>query len=180
MDLGNVGTHDTKSTQGDSDTSNDMSYKIVCAIAWKGYKAGKGAGKKGPDGSGTQLRGKGADEWPTGTRDDGGKKGGSVCGLGLDLVGIHSISLAARYRVAACSTTLRQGLEKIQAAQGPEEEETGEQEPEDHSAELLRRVLAGNRETDISRVKLSKMPAPTRSRGLPPAKARSGSGDGQT
>ena len=27
---------------------------------------------------------------------------GSVCGLGPDLVGIHSISLAARYRVAAC------------------------------------------------------------------------------
>ena len=53
----------------------------------------------------------------------------------------------------------------------PEEEETGEQEPEDHSAELLRRVLAGNRETDISRVKLAKMPAPTGSRGLPPAKA---------
>ena len=39
---------------------------------------------------------------------------GSVCGLGLDLVGIHSISLAARYRVAACSTTLTQGLEKSQ------------------------------------------------------------------
>ena len=37
---------------------------------------------------------------------------GSVCGLGLDLAGIHSISLAARYRVAACSTTLTQGLEK--------------------------------------------------------------------
>ena len=43
---------------------------------------------------------------------------GSVCGLGPDLVGIHSISLAARYRVAACSTTLRQGLEKIQTARG--------------------------------------------------------------
>ena len=41
---------------------------------------------------------------------------GSVCGLGPDLVGIHSISFAARYRVAACSTTLRQGLEKIQTA----------------------------------------------------------------
>ena len=37
---------------------------------------------------------------------------GSVCGLGPDLVGIHSISLAARYRVAACSTTLTQGLDK--------------------------------------------------------------------
>ena len=33
---------------------------------------------------------------------------GSVCGLGPDLVGIHSISLAARYRVAVCSSTLRQ------------------------------------------------------------------------
>ena len=43
---------------------------------------------------------------------------GSTCGLGLDLVGIHSISLAARYRVAACSTTLTQGLEKIQTARG--------------------------------------------------------------
>ena len=40
---------------------------------------------------------------------------GSVCGLGPDLVGIHSISLAARYRTAACSNTLNQGLEKIQA-----------------------------------------------------------------
>ena len=41
---------------------------------------------------------------------------GSVCGLCPDLVGIHSISLAARYRTAACSNTLSQGLEKIQAA----------------------------------------------------------------
>ena len=47
MDLGNVGTHDAKMTQNDFDTSNDMSYEHVCAIAWKGYKAGKGAGKKG-------------------------------------------------------------------------------------------------------------------------------------
>ena len=43
---------------------------------------------------------------------------GSVCGLGPDLVGIHSISLAARCRAAACSTTLNQGLERIQAARG--------------------------------------------------------------
>ena len=43
---------------------------------------------------------------------------GSVCGLGPDLVGIHSISLAARYRTAAWSSTLNQGLEKIQAARG--------------------------------------------------------------
>ena len=42
----------------------------------------------------------------------------SVCGLGPDLVGIHSISLAARYRVAACLTTLSQGLEKIKSASG--------------------------------------------------------------
>ena len=33
-------------------------------------------------------------------------------------VGIHSISLAARYRVAACSTTLSGGLEKINTARG--------------------------------------------------------------
>ena len=43
---------------------------------------------------------------------------GSVCGFGPDLVGIHSISLAARYRAAACSSTFNQGLEKIWAAQG--------------------------------------------------------------
>ena len=40
---------------------------------------------------------------------------GSVCGLGPDLIDIHSISLAARYRTAACSSTLK-GLEKIRAA----------------------------------------------------------------
>ena len=76
MDLGNVSGHHTKSTQGDSDMSNDMSYEDVCAIAWKGYKAGKGSGKKGPNGSGPWHRGKGADEWTSGKRDDGGKKGG--------------------------------------------------------------------------------------------------------
>ena len=43
---------------------------------------------------------------------------GSVCGLGPDLVGIHSISLAARCRVAACSTTLGPGLENIQTTRG--------------------------------------------------------------
>ena len=43
---------------------------------------------------------------------------GSVCGLGPDLVGIHSISLAARYRVAACSSTLHIGLEKVSVACG--------------------------------------------------------------
>ena len=76
MDLGNVSGHDAKSTQGDTDTSNDMSYDDVCAIAWKGYKAGKGTGQNGPNGSGTWRRGKGTDEWTSGRRDDGGKKGG--------------------------------------------------------------------------------------------------------
>ena len=75
MELGNAGTHDTKTTQNDSDTSNDMSYEDVCAMSWKGYKAGKGAGKKGPNGSGTWHHGKGADEWPSGKRYYGGKKG---------------------------------------------------------------------------------------------------------
>ena len=58
MDLGNVGVHDTKTTQSDSDTSNDMSHDDVCATAWKGYKAGKGAG--------TWHRGTGAGEWRSG------------------------------------------------------------------------------------------------------------------
>ena len=73
MDLGNVGTHDRKMTQNDSDTSNDMSHEDVCATAWKGFK---GAGKKGPNVSGTRHRGKGAGEWPGSKRDDGGKIGG--------------------------------------------------------------------------------------------------------
>ena len=34
------------------------------------------------------------------------------------MVGIHSISLAGRYRVAACSSTLRRGLEKVNEARG--------------------------------------------------------------
>ena len=33
-------------------------------------------------------------------------------------MGIYSISLAARYRVAACSTTLRKDLENVQTARG--------------------------------------------------------------
>ena len=45
-------------------------------------------------------------------------KAGSICGLGPDVLGIHSISLAARYRVAACSSTLRKGLEKVKEARG--------------------------------------------------------------
>ena len=53
MDLGNVGVHDTKTTHSDSDASDDMSSEHVCAIARNGYKAGKGASKKGPNGSGT-------------------------------------------------------------------------------------------------------------------------------
>ena len=44
-------------------------------------------------------------------------------------------------------------------------------EPEDHSTEPLRRMLAGAWEPDVSRVNLARMPAPTGSRGLPPAKA---------
>ena len=63
-------------TQSDQDASNDMSYEDVCAVAWKGYIAGKGAGKKGPNGAGPWYRGKGAAEWKSGKRDDGGKKGG--------------------------------------------------------------------------------------------------------
>ena len=43
---------------------------------------------------------------------------GSVCGLGPDLVGIHSISLAARCRVAACPSTLHRGREKVSAVRG--------------------------------------------------------------
>ena len=75
MDLENVGTHHARTTQSDLDASNDMSHDDVCAIAWKEY-TGKGAGKKGQNGAGTWYRGKEADGWASGKRDDGGKKGG--------------------------------------------------------------------------------------------------------
>ena len=42
---------------------------------------------------------------------------GSICGLGPDLVGIHSISLAARCRLQH-ATTLRRGQEKVTEARG--------------------------------------------------------------
>ena len=38
---------------------------------------------------------------------------GSVCGLGPDLLGIHTLSLAARERTASNSGTLANGLEKF-------------------------------------------------------------------
>ena len=47
VDLGNVGTHDEKKAQSELDTTNDIS-----------YEAGKGAGKKGPNGPGVWHRGK--------------------------------------------------------------------------------------------------------------------------
>ena len=53
----------------------------------------------------------------------------------------------------------------------PEEEGEVTAEPEDPSTELLRRMCAGAREPDVSRVKLARTPAPTRSRGLPPTNA---------
>ena len=52
-DLGN----DARTTQSDPDASNNMSYDDECAIVWKGYKTGTGAGKKGPNGAGTRYRG---------------------------------------------------------------------------------------------------------------------------
>ena len=91
MDLENVGAHDAKMTQSDSVKSNDMSCDDVCAIAWKRYKpgkgagklAGKGAGKKGSSRLGVWHLGEGADEWTTGRRDDGGNKGGKKGSKGI-------------------------------------------------------------------------------------------------
>ena len=75
MDLGNVGTHDTKTTQSDSDTSNDMSHEDEGAIAGESYKAGKGTSKKGPNGLGCGIVEKGADGETSGRKKNGGKKG---------------------------------------------------------------------------------------------------------
>ena len=70
VDLGSVDVHDAGMMQSDKDMSNDTSYEDMCAAGWKGYKAGKGAGKKGPHCPGASHRGKGADKktakaaWP--------------------------------------------------------------------------------------------------------------------
>ena len=47
MDLGNVGVHDTKTTHGDSDTSNDTSYEDVCTSAWKDTEPAREQAKRG-------------------------------------------------------------------------------------------------------------------------------------
>ena len=46
MDLGNVGTHDTKMTQCDSDTSNDMSYDDFVQSLGKGTKQAREKARK--------------------------------------------------------------------------------------------------------------------------------------
>ena len=43
-------------------------------------------------------------------------RAGSTCGLCLDVFGIHILSLGARYRTAANSGTLVNGLDKVHAA----------------------------------------------------------------
>ena len=75
----------TRTTRLDQDTNNDMSYNDKCGIAWKGYTGGTGAGKKGPIGTGTWYRGKGAGEWTCGKRDDGGETGGKKGSKGSKL-----------------------------------------------------------------------------------------------
>ena len=57
MDLGML-VRTMRRSQSDSDTSNDMSYDDVCAIAWKEYTASTGTGKKGSNESGVWHRGK--------------------------------------------------------------------------------------------------------------------------
>ena len=42
-----------------------------------GTKAAREQARKGPNGLGVWHRGKGADEWTSGRRDDGGKRGGN-------------------------------------------------------------------------------------------------------
>ena len=41
---------------------------------------------------------------------------GSMCGIGLDVLGIHTLSLAAQYRTAANSDTLASDLAKVYTA----------------------------------------------------------------
>ena len=64
-------------TKSGPDTSNDMSYEDVCAIAWNGYEASQGNRQERTERIGcVASRGKGADEWTSVRKDDGGMKGG--------------------------------------------------------------------------------------------------------
>ena len=66
-----------KKTQSVSDTSNDMSYEDVCAIAWKGYKAGKGSRQERTKRNRrVAVVAKELMNGRVAERDDGGKKGG--------------------------------------------------------------------------------------------------------
>ena len=49
VDLGSVGVHDTKTTHGESDTINDMSYEEMCVITWKVYKNRQGSRQEGTE-----------------------------------------------------------------------------------------------------------------------------------
>ena len=72
IDLGNIGTHDARKTQSDQDANNDMSYDDVCAIASKGYKAGKRNRQE------RTKRSRNVGSWSgrVAERDDRGRKGG--------------------------------------------------------------------------------------------------------
>ena len=71
-----------KTTPGDQDPDNTMSYDDACAVAWKGRKAGTGSGTKGTNGTGTWNRGKGYDRWQVGKVDDWSRKGGKKVSKG--------------------------------------------------------------------------------------------------
>ena len=58
----------------DQDANNDMSYDDVCAIAWK--QSWQRSRQDRTKRSRNVVQRMGADEWASGTRDDGGKKGG--------------------------------------------------------------------------------------------------------
>ena len=99
LDLGKYRYARAKRTQSDSDTSNDMSYEDVCAIAWKRYKAGKGNGKKGSNGPGVWHR----SEWTSGKGDDESKRGGKKGSKGskLDTVVRTKEALEAKAKARA-------------------------------------------------------------------------------
>ena len=66
MDLRNVGTHDAKMTQSDSDTSNDMSHDDVCD-RFERVQRRQGNRQERTERIRRVQRGKGVDEW-TGRR----------------------------------------------------------------------------------------------------------------
>ena len=93
MDLGTVGTNDARTTQSDQDTSIDMSYDAVCdRIETIESRQRSRQERTKRNRNEVSRTGGCGDEWTSGKRDDGGKKGGKKGSKGVKTEGIAAIA----------------------------------------------------------------------------------------